>query len=203
MRLGTPTQQLCYGIAATLVVGGAPLVFPDLPRVIGLSMFAAAGLILLVVVLNAVVHARRHSQRGGAPAPVPFEAPRDAELRITLDREEIHPFQWKANIVELKLSVQNRTDRTKYLPGPLEWTIDGPTDWGQAHDVDVHREQHALQRRRQDLVGTIPPREAVTGWVSVVLPHQPTGGVGSYTLTLEDELGTQYRLRKERRGSRL
>ena len=157
----------------------------------------------MLVVLNAVVHARRHSQRGGAPAPVPFEAPRDAELRITLDREEIHPFQWKANIVELKLSVQNRTDRTKYLPGPLEWTIDGPTDWGQAHDVDVHREQHALQRRRQDLVGTIPPREAVTGWVSVVLPHQPTGGVGSYTLTLEDELGTQYRLRKERRGSRL
>lgn len=133
----------------------------------------------------------------------PFQAPGDAELEVILDREEIHPFQWKANIVELKVTVRNRTGKTKHIAGPFEWMIDGPINWDGVHDADVTRERYAREQRRQSLVGELGPYEVITGWVATVLPHQPEGGVGGFTFTIEDELGTRYFLRRERRGGRL
>jgi hypothetical protein len=61
-------------------------------------------------------------------------------------------------------------------------------------------ESWTVRRRRPALVATFPPRESVTGWVSQAIPLQPSGGVGAYTFTLSDELGTLYTLRRERRG---
>ena len=147
-------------------------------------------------------------RRGGSADDVAFQAPDDAELEI-YGREEIHPFEWKANLLELRVTVHNLTGKIKHLASPFTWTIDGvEEDVGEAvdifprADIAVGRELHALELRRPPLVSMIPAGDTVTGWVFTALRHEPWGGVGGYTFTVEDELGTQYRLRKERRGGR-
>lgn len=133
--------------------------------------------------------------------PIPFDTPLDADLGIMLEREQFHPFQYKAIIAEVQVSIRNRTDKPKYLMH-FKWEMDGPLnkDW---QDIEVQRERYTLELRRQRLPGTLGPWESVRGWLVTALPHQPSGGVAGYTLSLEDEIGTQYSIRRDRRGGRI
>jgi hypothetical protein len=142
------------------------------------------------------------------PAPSstehPFLAPNDAELEIVMEREEFHPFQYKAILLEAKVRIRNKSTKIKY-PRAQRWEMRMPEGSPDSHftDIDVQREVAALGDKRNKLARQIAPLETITGWSVVALPHQPSGGVGAYTLTIEDEVGTQYVLHKERHGSRL
>ena len=68
-------------------------------------------------------------------------------------------------------------------------------------DIEVHRALHALQEKRPpELHGIIAPNDTLIGRVHVALPHQLWGRIGGFTVTIEDEVGTQYVLRRDRRG---
>ena len=135
--------------------------------------------------------------------PIPFQAPADAELEIYLDREEFHLFRYQAILLEAKVTIQNTTDKTKYTKGP-QWNIDPPMDgqFSDFYDIEAMRRLDDLRNKRTPLISTVAPRDSVEGWIHVALPHQAWGGVGGFTITLEDEIGTQYVLRRERRGGR-
>ncbi len=135
------------------------------------------------------------------PEAILFDAPPDADLKILLEQENFHPFRYLGIIAELQLSVENLTNKVKYF-GPIRWEIDDRfnEDLGGS---GIYVEKHALQSRRQPLPGTLSPGEAVKGWLVVVLPHRPSGGIGGFTLTLEDEIGIQYSIRRDQRGSRM
>jgi hypothetical protein len=162
-----------------------------------LALQAAMGTVLSVVLRRGPLVARE----------IPFETARDADLSVVLEREEFHPFQLKALLLVLKLRVVNRTDKTKYL-GPIRWQIDPPDidgapAAGWMPDIDVLREKAELEKRQPNqLAGVIGPSDQITGRLVMALPHQPWGGVGGYTITLEDELAASYTLRRERRGRR-
>ncbi len=64
--LGSPGVHSALGIMAGLVVGGAPLVFPGTPQIVGYVMFVLAAIILLVTVASVIVGARR---KHGIPPP--------------------------------------------------------------------------------------------------------------------------------------
>jgi len=133
-----------------------------------------------------------------------FSAPTDAELEVTIETEEFHPFEYKAILLEVKVSVRNLTNKMKYMK--VMWNIDNPRD-GQytawQGDIEVDRALHALAKKRSpELPGTVRPGDSIAGWLFAPLPHQPRGGIGGYTLTIEDEVGAQYVLRRDRRGER-
>jgi hypothetical protein len=133
-----------------------------------------------------------------------FQAPEDAELEIVMEREEFHPFQFKANFLEAKIRVRNKTPKTKYIKH-TQWEIDPPEDnvHNYITDIEVHRALHALKERRPpELHGIIAPNDTIAGWLHIALPHQPWGGIGGFAVTIEDELGVQYVLRRDRRGGR-
>lgn len=135
---------------------------------------------------------------------IPFVAPDDAELAISMVWEEYQPFDWRALLLEAKIEIKNRTAKTKYTMGTM-WEIDPPEDGpsGHYHDIEILRALHELEKKRVPrLPGIIGPNDSVSGWVHVSLPHQSWGGVGGFTLRIEDEIGTQYVLRRERRGGR-
>jgi hypothetical protein len=172
-------------------------------------VFAILALLCLVAILiRRMWTERRRSQQPVATPPpsgtaIRFTAPDDAELVIFLDREEFHPFQYEAILLEAKFRVENMTDKTKHIMGTT-WAMDPAKDGGgMPMGIEVHRAVYALQQQRPpQLHGTIAPKDTISGWAHVALPWQPWGGVGGYTVTIEDEVGTQYVLRRERRGGR-
>ena len=152
------------------------------------------------------VAAKVHVPQPGQERPVPFSAPPDAELEISLGHEEFHPFEWKAILLEAKIVIRNKTTKMKYTTRGVRWEIDPPEDGqssGWMSDIDVLRAREKLKERRfPELHGTIGPLDSIAGWVVMSLPWQPWGGVGGYTVTIEDEIGTKYVLRRDRRGGR-
>jgi len=143
----------------------------------------------------------RNSREKADALPIRFSAPDGADLEISLVREEFHPFEYKAILLEAKIEILNRTTKTKYV-GPF--AIESPTGGGlNIHDIDVSRAIYRLKEKKPpELHGVIGPEDTLSGWLHASLPHQPWGGIGEYSIKMEDEMGTQYTLRRERRGSR-
>lgn len=173
------------------------------PGLVLSGLFLLAGLWLLVLAPLVARHRRKKvvEQSPSSPPgglPVKFDALPVAELEIVLEREEVHPFNAKANLVETRIEVRNLTDKVKHL-GPVGCNADDRPGKS-INDNDVHQEKAALERKRNRLPGNIEPGGTVSGWLVWALPYQPQGGVGPYTLTVKDELGAEYTLRQERRG---
>lgn len=130
-----------------------------------------------------------------------FQAPDNADLEVVMEREEFHPFQHMAVLLEAKIRIRNKTTKTKYI-NHMRWEIDPAVDgqdarWGT--DTEVHRALFSLKEKRNELPGHVGPLDTIAGWVHVSLPHQPRGGIGGYTTIVEDEVGAGYVLRRETR----
>ena len=130
-----------------------------------------------------------------------FSASDDADLEVFLVQKEVKLFRWKALLFEVKVEVRNRTPGSKRIERTT-WEI-GPPDSGQPryYEDDVRRAVEELKRNRTQLEHIIiEPNDIVTGWIPVALPDQMSGGVGGFTLRIQDELGTEYVLRREQLG---
>jgi len=138
----------------------------------------------------------------GLPTLAVFSAPEDAELEIVLEREEIRPFKFLANLVELKVRVRNLTDKPKHLDR-WGWTVqsgeaepDTPPFW----DADAMREAHEAAQRQHTMPSKLGPLDTTSGWIATAIPHEVSGRVGAYNVYAKDELGATYILLMPRRG---
>ena len=129
-------------------------------------------------------------------------APEDAELEIVLEREEIRPFKFLANLVELKVRVRNLTDKPKHLDR-WGWTVqsgevepDTPPFW----DADAMREAHEAAQRQHTVPSKVGPLDTTSGWIATAIPHEVSGRVGAYNVYAKDELGATYILLMPPRG---
>jgi hypothetical protein len=140
---------------------------------------------------------------GGADHESPpiarFEAQADAELAVTLLREEFHPVQSQMNVGEFRITVRNRTAREKQITC-IGCQLDPPETAPHRHltrkkydEVDVR------QAIRPPLPTVIAPHGTESGWHVVALPWRVRGGIVAFTLQLEDEVGTMYRCRRPSR----
>jgi hypothetical protein len=139
-------------------------------------------------------------RRDHAPAQAPRVRPpqerfwsegTDRELEMTIEREEWHPFEGKALIVEIKLSIHNCSSHTKRLAGGFG--IEAPN----VQDIEVDREQFQYQKKRALPSSRIEPGETETGWLVAAFPPRPQGGAPTYAVKVDDELRHMYGVRRK------
>jgi hypothetical protein len=181
-----------------LVVGAVVGVVAHL-RLAYLTPLAIALFLLLVAGWLAVVRWRRPP---GAPPQKTFSSPgAPGELVVFIDREEWHPFQFKALILEARVRIRNRSStHMRRLRRRAEPQIyepgQGTPDFAFMTDIDVSREVHRLEDQRGPWPRTVEPRQTVHGWYVLSLPHRPQGGEPSYEIVVSDELGHEYGVRR-------
>jgi hypothetical protein len=127
-----------------------------------------------------------------------FESPPDADLAIYLETEHVDPFEFKAIIVDVRIRVENLTDKPKRTRG-ITWQLDTQSDQGVWRAPEVSQAEHEHKRDLPGLPSRIGARQIVSGWATTALPYDPTGGVGAYSIHLDDEIGTRYTFRQTRR----
>jgi hypothetical protein len=160
---------------------------------------AVALFLLLVAGWLAVVRWRLPP---GTPPQETFSSPgAPRELEVFIDREEWHPFQFKALILEARVRIRNRSStHARRLRRRAEPRIyepgQGTPDFAFMTDLDVSREVHRLEDQRGPWPRTVEPRQTVYGWYVLSLPHRPQGGEPSYDIVVSDELGHEYGVRR-------
>jgi hypothetical protein len=123
-------------------------------------------------------------------------------LRVVIERAEWTNFRHLALILEMRVSVTNRTDTRKQLAAmQLQIHSGGQVAKGSEH-VEVLREvEHRKQRRNTlDRISVLEPRETVTGWMVFAFPWKTTPGEPEYTFSVIDELKNEYQARMSRRN---
>jgi hypothetical protein len=112
-------------------------------------------------------------------------------LLITIDKEEWHPFDHKALILGVRITVVNKTDQEHALMGVQLHGID---PWRiSMHDIDVDRERYRWKESRPQFHGTSPPGETTIGWVWMAFDQRLREGRPGYELTIRDGVDNQYR----------
>jgi hypothetical protein len=125
-----------------------------------------------------------------------------AELEVVIEDEVWHPFQYKALILEAKISVRSNARRAKRIRRRTEIRAyeDGqPAPSFDFTDIDVNREVARLERLRNPWPHTIGPEETITAWCVLAMPHRPQGGEPEYVVTIADEHGHEYSARRPAR----
>jgi hypothetical protein len=116
---------------------------------------------------------------------------------VSLDREEPHSFDYRALILGVKITIRNNTDAPRALRG-FSWVPIAP--WAlEIADIDSIQEKAKYEKGSQRIPGVIPAHDQVSGWLWVAFAHRFEGGMPGYTLTVEDELGNRFPIRKEPR----
>jgi hypothetical protein len=157
--------------------------------------------------------ARRGSNDGdGIPAPpeqyaeppyIGSDAFLAKALRVVIEHAEWSNFRYLALILEMRVSVTNRTDTRKQLAGfQLQIHSGGQVADGSKH-LEVSREvEHRKQRHNAlDRISVLEPGETVTGWMVYAFPWKTTPGEPEYTFSVIDELKNQYEAAKAYAGN--
>jgi hypothetical protein len=105
------------------------------------------------------------------PNPSTIGAAADrSRLRVVIERADWSNFRHEALILEMRVSVTNRTDTRKqltgfqlYLAGQVTKEFDDPEVW---RKVEHCKQQHNLLNR----ISVLEPGETVTGWMVYALP---------------------------------
>jgi hypothetical protein len=206
-RLLAATRQAfsLENLVSNLVFAGLTLLGGILVRAVThlslayLIPLAIALFLLLVAGWLAVVRWRRPP---GTPPQKTFSSPgAPRELEVFIEREEWHPFQFKALILEARVRIRNRSSTHArrlrrraasqiYEPGQ------GTPSFAFMDDIDVSREVHRLEEQRNSWPRAVEPKQTVHGWYVLSLPHRPQGGEPSYEIIVSDELGHEYGVRR-------
>jgi hypothetical protein len=120
-----------------------------------------------------------------------FDGPPDGVFVITLDDEDYRPFG-RLLVAELLVTIGNLTDREQTHDG-FSWEYPRqPGEFDYIDDitvVEVSRELERIRLTRAQFVTTVPARSYQTGWIAYALPQPAVGGIGEFTVRIEDELG--------------
>lgn len=73
---------------------------------------------------------------------------------------------------------------------------EAPPSFEFMEDIEVLREVARLEHLRNPWPHTIGPCETVHGWYVLAMPHRPQGGEPEYTVTIEDEHGHTYSMKR-------
>jgi hypothetical protein len=123
------------------------------------------------------------------PAPV-IATSESGDLLITIDKEEWHPFDHRALILGVRITVVNKSDQEHALTGV---GVRGIDPWSLSmHDIDVGRETYRYKESRPQFHGTSPPGETTIGWVWMAFDQRFGEGRPGYRLTIEDGVGNKY-----------
>jgi hypothetical protein len=181
-----------FGIVVR-VVTGLPLAY--------LIPLAIVFFLLLGAASIAIVrwHIRRPRE---SPPQETFSSPgAPGELEVSIEREEWHPFRYKALILEARVRIHNRSAaHTRRLRRRAEAQIyepdREPPSFAFMEDIEVQREEYRLQESRNPWPHSVDPKQTVHGWYVLALPHRPQGGEPSYEIIVLDELGHEYGVRR-------
>ena len=156
-------------------------------------------LFLLLAGSIAITHRRRPRE---SPQQETFSSPgAPGELEVSIEREEWHPFRFKALILEARIRIYNRSSaharrlrrRAVY---PIYEPGHSPPSFEFMEDIEVSREVHRLEENRNPWPHSVDPKQTVHGWYVLSLPHRPQGGEPSYEIIVSDELGHEYGVRR-------
>jgi hypothetical protein len=128
---------------------------------------------------------KRHEQLGEA-------------LRVLIERAEWSNFRHRALILEMRVTVANRTDTRKQLSGfQLQIHSGGQVAKGSDHVEVLQEVEHRKQQHNTlDRISVLDPQETVTGWMVYAFPWKTTPGEPEYTFSVIDELKNQYEAAK-------
>ena len=141
------------------------------------GIIGCAAMIVLIVAVELLFYRRRNP------------------LKVTFAEERVHPFQFKALIIERRLKIVNRTDYEKKLNAVM---IRRPTGGlVTTFDADVMREIDRLKGTHTPFPTRVDAYDTIHGWVVMVFAHRPSGGVPAYEISVRDERGDEY-FRKQR-----
>jgi len=144
--------------------------------------------------------------RGRCEAPYPAQegdtspgAP--GELEVLVVEEHWRNHGYRALIVDAKVRIHNRSNRTVSLGGRfMEYQAtpgpDMPTEHPMITDEDVRAECDAHERARGPWPTSVGPGATVYGWCVMATPNRPAGGTPWYAITVTDEVRHQYRTRR-------
>jgi len=156
-------------------------------------------LFLLLAGSIAITHRRRPRE---SPPQETFSSPgAPGELEVSIEREEWHPFRFKALILEARIRIYNRSSaharrlrrRAVY---PIYEPGYSPPSFEFMEDIEVGREVHRLEENRNPWPHSVDPKQTVHSWYVLALPHRPQGGEPSYEIIVSDELGHEYGVRR-------
>ena len=205
-------QAFSVGGMLNNVLGG--IAFAGLAVGFGIVARAVTGLSLAYLVPLAIASflllgaasiaiARWHLRRPReAPPQETFSSPgAPGELEVSIEREEWHPFRYKALILEARVRIHNRSAAyTRRLRRRAEARIHEPDreppSFAFMKDIEVSREVHRLEQQRDAWPRSVDPKQMVRGWYVLSLPHRPQGGEPSYEIVVSDELGHEYGVRR-------
>ena len=111
----------------------------------------------------------------------------DGDLTVWWDREEWHPFKFKALILQVRVNVRNNTDHRKALT-EVEVRSDRWPPVAQ-RDAEVDQEVGRLEMYRATrLPGVVDQEETVSYWLFRAFAHNPQGGRPTYAVIVRDNL---------------
>jgi hypothetical protein len=194
-------------LAGNIVFAGLTLLFSIVVRTVTHLSFpylvplAIAFFLFLVAGWLALAQRRLRRPRESPPQETFSSAGAPGELEVFIEREEWHPFRYKALILEARVRIHNRSAvYTRRLRRRAEARIyepgHGPPNLAFMEDIEVDREVHRLQENRNPWPHSIDPKQTVHGWYVLSLPHRPQGGEPSYEIIVSDELGHEYGVRR-------
>ena len=120
-----------------------------------------------------------------------------------MEQEDVRPFKFLANILELKVRIRNLTDEATYLD---EWgwmpqnEEDVDPDAPPFRDAELMREAYEAAERLNAMPSRIDPLDTAAGQIATAMPHQSPGCVDAYSVHIKDERGATYVLLMPRRG---
>jgi hypothetical protein len=168
------------------------------PRLWSAPSYIASGLVVvgMFLIFAVMIEWWPFGQRTKEEAPVvtgmspPIAVAESDQLRITIDKEEWHPFNYEELILGVRITVVNKSDQEHVLTGV---GIQGVEPWRLSMDeIDAERERHRYKKSRPEFHGTSPPGETTVGWVAFDLRlHEGRPG---YTVSVSDGVGNEYRL---------
>jgi hypothetical protein len=125
---------------------------------------------------------------------LPFVRTRSGpDLKVTILSKDWDNFQYQALILEMRVRIENRTDKRKKLSG-FALTIQSGGASAGIFETTVLQE---IERRKQthprlDYISVIEPKDTVTGWMVYAFPRPFEPGEPTFTFAVSDELNVKY-----------
>jgi len=207
LRQAFSVGGMLNNVLGSIVFAGLVVGFGFVVRAVtGLSLAYLIPLAILFFLLlgtASIAMARWHLRRPReAPPQETFSSPgAPGELEVAIEREEWHPFRYKALILEARVRIHNRSAvymrRLRRRAGAQIHEPDrDPPSFAFMEDIEVDREVHRLEESRNPWPHSIDPKQTIHGWYVLALPHRPHGGEPSYEIVVSDELGHEYGVRR-------
>lgn len=174
------------GLAGQVVIA---LVSPDEPwkGYLVLAGWVAIGVSILILILTLQPVQDR--------LPVWFQRLAGPELNVTITQEEWDTYSPKACILEVFVSIENRTRHTKKLS---DFDIRYSSGEHRSLEIGAMKEAGRREQGRQSLRRTsiVEPSQTVQGWLAFVLIVPAVTGRPMYRLVVVDELNVPYEGRR-------